>query len=175
MIGEYDEIEIPPVNPYIVRHRWFSCRCPNFGVEAKAPSPAVATTTPFGPRIHALAIYYKGFQALSYKRLLGVFRDGFGLSVSEGALMNMFIRSHPRFVIEAEKAKAVIRAARVVASDETGVRIEGTNSYHWVFHCKDAVVHQPDYSRAARVAVETMDGHVPEVWISDRYLRKSWP
>ncbi len=92
-----------------------------------------------------------------------------GLSVSEGALMNMFIRSHPRFEIEAEKAKALVRAAQVVASDETGVRIEGTNSYHRVFHCKDAVAHQPDYSRAARVVDETMAGHKPAVWISDRY------
>jgi transposase len=83
--------------------------------------------------------------------------------------MNMFIRSHPRFEIEAEKAKAIVRAAQVVASDETGVRIEGTNSYHWVFHCKDAVVHQPDYSRAARVVDEMMAGHKPTVWISDRY------
>ena len=49
------------------------------------------------------------------------------------------------------------------------MRIEGTNSYHWVFHCKDAVVHQPDYSRGARVVEETMGGHEPEVWISDRY------
>jgi transposase len=98
-----------------------------------------------------------------------MFRDAFGLGVSEGALMNMFIRSHARFKIEAEKAKAVLRAARVVASDETGVRIEGTNAYHWVFHCKDAVVHQPDYSRAARVVEETMGGHRPQVWISDRY------
>lgn len=169
LIGEYDEIEIPPVKPYIVRHRRFACHCRHCGVAAKAPAPAIATTTPFGPRIHALAIYYKGFQALSYERLRGMFRDAFGLAVSEGALMNMFIRSHARFSIEAEKAKAVLRAARVVASDETGVRIEGTNSYHWVFHCKDAVVHQPDYSRAARVVVETMNGHRPEVWISDRY------
>src|SRR3954453_17711683 len=122
-----------------------------------------------GPRIHALAIYYKGLQALSYERLRGMFRDAFGLSVSEGALMNMFIRSHPRFKIEAQKAKAILRAARVVASDETGVRIEGTNSYHWVFHFRQAVVHQPDYSRAARVVAEMMDGRAPEVWISDRY------
>src|SRR5450759_3010643 len=129
----------------------------------------VATATPFGPRIHALAIYYKGFQALSYERLRGMFRDAFGLSVSEGALMNMFIRSHAGFKIEADKAKAIIRKARVVASDETGVRIEGTNSYHWVFHCKDAVVHQPDYSRGARVVNEMMGGHAPNVWISDRY------
>ena len=167
--GEYDEIEIPPVKPYVIRHHRFACRCAHCGIETKAPAPAAATTTPFGPRIHALAIYLKGFQALSYERLSGLFRDAFGLSVSEGALMNMFIRSHPRFEIEAEKAKAIVRAAQVVASDETGVRIEGTNSYHWVFHCKDAVVHQPDYSRAARVVDEMMDGHVPAVWISDRY------
>ena len=30
-------------------------------------------------------------------------------------------------------------------------------------------MHQPDYSRAARVVEEVMGGHVPEVWISDRY------
>jgi transposase len=169
LIGEYDEIEIPPVKPHVIRHRRFACRCGRCGVEAKASAPAVATTTPFGPRIHALAIYLKGFQALSYERLRGLFRDAFGLTVSEGALMNMFIRSHAGFENEAEKAKAILRAAKVVASDETGVRIEGTNSYHWVFHCKDAVVHRPDYSRAARVVDETMAGRVPPVWISDRY------
>ncbi len=67
------------------------------------------------------------------------------------------------------KAKAILREAKVVASDETGVRIEGTNSYHWAFHCKNAVVHQPDYSRAARVVEKMMSGHVPQVWLSDRY------
>ena len=97
LIGEYDEIEIPPVKPYVIRHRRFACRCRHCGFEAKALAPAVATTTPFGPRIHALAIYLKGFQALSYERLRGLFRDAFGLSVSEGALMNMFIRSHAGF------------------------------------------------------------------------------
>jgi len=30
-------------------------------------------------------------------------------------------------------------------------------------------VHQPDYSRAARVVEEMMNGHTPNVWISDRY------
>ena len=167
LMVEYDEIEIPPVKPHVIRHRRFACRCGRCGLEAKAP--ALATTTPFGPRIHALAIYLKGFQALSYERLRGLFRDAFGLGVSEGALMNMFIRSHPRFKVEAEKAKAILRAAKVVASDETGVRIEGTNSYHWVFHCREAVVHQPDYSRAARVVDQMMAGHKPAVWISDRY------
>jgi len=169
LIGEYDEIELPPIQPYVIRHRRFACRCERCGLAARGPAPAISKTTPFGPRIHALAIYLKGFQALSYERLRGLFHDAFGLAVSEGALMNMFVRSRARFQIEASQAKAALRAAKVVASDETGVRIEGTNSYHWVFHCKDAVVHRPDYSRAARVADEMMAGHEPEVWISDRY------
>jgi transposase len=169
LIGEYDEIEIPPVTPHVIRHRRFACRCETCGVRAEGPVPAVATKTPFGPRIHALAIYLKSFQALSYERLRFTLRDLFGLSVSEGALMNMFNRAAPRFEIEAEKARAILRAARVVASDETGVRIEGTNAQHWVFHCRDAVVHEPDYSRAARVVTDMMGAHKPEVWISDRY------
>src|ERR1019366_2702957 len=125
LIGEYDEIEIPPVKPYVVRHRRFACQCQHCDPDVKAPAPAVATATPFGPRIHALAIFYKGFQALSYECLRGMFRDAFGLSVSEGALMNMFIRSHAGFKIEADKARAPFAKAGVVASDETGVRIEG--------------------------------------------------
>jgi transposase len=104
LIGEYDEVEIPPVKPYVVRHRRYACRCAACGVEAKAPTPAIATTTPFGPRIHALAIYLKGFQALSYERLRFVFRDAFGLTVSEGALMNMFIRSRDGFKVNARLA-----------------------------------------------------------------------
>ena len=83
LVGEYDEIEIPPVKPHVIRHRRFACRCAQCGASAKAAAPAVATSSPFGPRIHALAIYLKGFQALSCERLSGLFGDIFGLGVSE--------------------------------------------------------------------------------------------
>jgi transposase len=32
-----------------------------------------------------------------------------------------------------------------------------------------AIVHTAEFSRAAQVVRDTMDGHQPEVWISDRY------
>ena len=54
--GEYDEIEIPPVKPHVVRHRRFACQCARCGAEVEASAPAVATRMPFGPRIYALAI-----------------------------------------------------------------------------------------------------------------------
>ena len=33
LIGEYDEIEIPPVKPHVVRHRRFACRCAQCGAQ----------------------------------------------------------------------------------------------------------------------------------------------
>ncbi len=67
-----------------------------------------------------------------------------------------------------EHAVAALRQAKVVASDETGVRIEGSNAYHWVFRCKEAVVHHAAPTRAAAVVHAMMAGHQPEVWLSDR-------
>src|SRR5208282_5141203 len=65
LIGEYDEIELPPVRPFVRRHRRFAIRCSCCGNQEAAPLPAAAKGTPFGPRIHALAIYLKSRQALS--------------------------------------------------------------------------------------------------------------
>ena len=141
----------------IVRH---ACRC---GV------PEEAKGTPFGPRLHAVATYLKTFQALSYERLQGAFADLFGLTISQGGLMNMLRRSQGAFAAERDKAVAALRQARVVASDETGVRIEGSNAYQWVFRCSVSVVHQAAPTRGAIVVRTLMDGHRPDVWCSDRY------
>src|SRR5665648_89739 len=69
LIGEYDEIELPPVQPFVRRHRRFAICCEHCRAKTPAPLPAVTVGTPFGPRIHALAIYLKTRQALSYERL----------------------------------------------------------------------------------------------------------
>jgi transposase len=50
--------------------------------------PQAAARTPFGPRLHAVATYLKTFQALSYGRLQAVMADLFGLTLSQGGLMN---------------------------------------------------------------------------------------
>ena len=74
-MGEYDEIEIPPVKPYVIRHRRFRLPMRALRGRGESAGSAVATTTRLEPRIHALAIYLKGFQALSYERVRGLFGD----------------------------------------------------------------------------------------------------
>lgn len=167
--GEYDEIDLPAVKPIVKRHRRLACRCAACGKTSPAPMPPAAQGTPFGQRIHALALYLKTNQLFSYERLQGAFADLFGLKISQGALMNMFKRTTPAFTAGRDQALAALRRADVVACDETGARIEGCNAYHWVFCSKEAIVHTAEFSRAAQVVRDAMDGHQPEVWISDRY------
>ena len=166
LIGEYDEIELPPVRPFVRRHRRYAINCQCCAQSTPAPLPAVVKGTPFGPRIHAQAIYLKSVQALSYERLRKAFLDMFGLVISEGAIMNMLRRMSAAFEERRQNALAVLRQAEFVASDETGMRIEGVNGYQWVFHCKNAVVHLACFTRSASVVREAMAGHRPKVWSS---------
>ncbi len=168
-VSEHDKIELPAIKPLIERHRRLAVRCPSCGTLVVAALPDAAKGTPFGPRVHAVATYLKTFQALSYERLQGAFADLFGLTVSQGGLMNMLRRAQGVFIAERDRAVAALRQAKVIASDETGVRIEGSNAYHWVFRCAQAVVHQAAPTRGAVVVRTVMDGHRPDVWCSDRY------
>jgi len=143
--------------------------CPTCGTQVVAPVPEAARGTPFGPRLHAVATYLKTFQALSYERLQAALLDLFRLSLSQGGLMNLLRRAQGRFAEGQVRAVSSLRQAEVVASDETGVRIEGSNAYHWVFRSPEAVVHHASPTRAASVIREMMDGHRPAVWLSDRY------
>ena len=117
-VSEHDTIELPAIKPWIERHRRLAVRCPTCGTRVVAPVPA-AKGTPFGPRIHAMATYLKTFQALSYERLQSAFADLFGLTLSQGGLMNLLRRAQGHFAEGQVSAVSSLRRAEVVASDET--------------------------------------------------------
>ena len=165
----HERVDLPEVTPVVTQHRRLAVRCPCCGLRVAAPVPVEARGTPFGPRLHAVTLYLKTFQALSYERLQGALRDLFCLTLSQGGLMNLLRRGQRRFEGGRETAISALRRAAIVASDETGVRIEGSNATNWVFRCAEAVVHQAAPTRAASVVRAMMDGHRPAVWLSDRY------
>jgi transposase len=169
VIGEYDAIDVPAIKPIVERHRRLAVTCPHCQAHVKAPLPEEAQGSPFGPRLNALALYLKTFQAISFVRLERMFGDVFGIDLSQGALANMLKRSHAPFAAGKSRIVEDLRRAEVVASDETGIRIEGVNGYHWVFLSDKAIVHEPRLSRAAQVVRDVMGGHKPRLWLSDGY------
>jgi transposase len=169
VIGEYDAVEFPPITPHVTRHRRFSVCCPHCSSLVKAPLPKSATGTPFGPRLHALVLYLKSFQSISFARLERMLDDLFGVKLSQGALTNMLKRSHVPFAARKTCIIQQLRRADAVASDETGIRIEGLNGYHWVFMSDQAIVHEAQLSRAAQVVRDIVGEHHPKIWLSDGY------
>ena len=168
VIGAYDRIDLPPIQPFIERHRRLACTC-GCGSITKAPVPEAATGSPFGPGVVSLVVYLKQYQMASYQRLQGLLADVAGLKISQGAIMNMLARAETAFRPEYDVILSRLRKAEAVASDETGIRIEGVTGQHWVFRSRDTVLHRPDFTRAAQVVRDVMDGHKPEFWLSDRY------
>ena len=167
VVGAHDSVDLPPILPVVTRHQRLACACPGCGARVKA-DPLVAGS-PFGPNIQALALYLKHVQHVSYQRLQAMFADVFGLTISQGALGNMFERRSAAFKDKKAVILARLRSARAVASDETGVRIEGVNAQHWVFRAPGVVLHEAAFSRAAQVVRDVMGGHRPAFWTSDRY------
>ena len=126
----YDRIELPPVRPHVTRVELHGCACPQCGKPVLAAAPAgLGRGSPFGESIAQLATYLRYAHAISYQRLCALFRDVFGLQISEGALANLFRRVQGRLGGTLEEIRARVRASRVVKSDETGARVQGRKAW----------------------------------------------
>jgi transposase len=168
--ARFDEVDLPKVAPVVTRVERYAGQCRCRGTTTPAPLPAgLEPGTPFSPDIVALAMYLRFIHHVSYRRLSRLLRELFGLAIGEGAPDAAFRRGKPRFDAETAAILARLRRARVVGSDETGVRIDGQSGWNWVFQNAEVVIHVIRQSRGAGVVAEVLDGHRPVVWVSDLY------
>jgi transposase len=164
----YERIELPPIKPIVTQVRLHGGTCPHCGAVFTArPPPGLEPGSPFGSSIEALAVYLHHCQAISFERLSALFLDIFGLTISEGALANLFKRVKPRFDERALAIKQRVLVSPIVCSDETSARVEGRNWWEWVFLGTDAVLHVIEPSRGKKVPKGIFGEHRPAVWVSD--------
>src|ERR1035437_4790282 len=171
--ARYDKIDLPRVRPVVTRVERYAGRCRCCGATTPAAVPeGLEPGTPISANIVALAMYLRFVHAVSYKRLsrllLDLF-DLFDLRISEGALDAAFRRARPQFDADVAAILARLRRARVIYSDETGVRIDGSGCWNWVFQNAEVVIHVVRRSRGADVVAEVLGGHRPALWVSDLY------
>lgn len=168
LVQVYDRIEIPPIRPVITRVHLYGGTCPCCRKGFAAPvEPGLEPGSPYGRSVVGLAVHLHYGQHIGLERLSRLFRDVFGLSISEGALVNLFRRSGPAFAAASERIKAQLLAAPIVASDETSTRVEGRTWWEWVFLGGAGALHVVDPSRAAAVPKALFGTVRPRVWISD--------
>lgn len=168
-VHAYDHIDMPLIKPDTTRINLHSGDCPCCGERVAATAPTdMPVGSPFGPGIVALVVYLHVCQMVSFNRLVEMLKGLFGLTLSEGAIANMLARAAAPFAVEGQRIEAQVRAASVIACDETSARVEGVTCWQWVFGTATAVFHRIAASRGAAVVSTFLEGAVPEVWVSDR-------
>ena len=168
--GRYDKIDLPPVRPVVTRVERFAGHCRCCGGVTLAPVPeGLEAGSPFQVSILAVAVSLRFVHAISYKRLVGVFAHLFALEISQGALDSLFRGARDRLDAEVARILTRLRRARVIGSDETPVRVAGRTCWNWVFQNAEVVIHVIRPSRAGAVVEAVLDGHRPQLWVSDLY------
>ncbi|MEO9130217.1 MAG: IS66 family transposase [Sphingomonas sp.] len=166
----YDRIEIPKIEPDVTRVVLHGGICPCCAGRFKATAPVgLEPGSPFGPELRAYAIYLRSVQGIPLARLSALFKDLFGLDISEGALVNILRAARSTFAGQAERLKADLKAGTVIASDETGLRVGKKNRWLWAFHHGPTALFLADQSRAKVVVEGFLGDWRPDYWISDRY------
>lgn len=165
----YDRIEIPPVKPVVTQVRRHGGVCPCCRKTFLAPVPQdLEPGSPYGASVVSLAIGLRYSHAISYERLAGLFQEVFGLTISEGALGNLFQRSRTAFADQVAGIKTKLLASTVICSDETTMRVKKRTWWQWTFQNAEACIHIIRPSRGKNVPREFLDGVRPDVWVSDR-------
>ena len=166
----YDRVEISPLVPEITRVSLHGGVCPCCARRFKACAPAgFETGSPFGPNLRAFVIYLRFTQGVAFERLSRLMRDAFGLSISEGALVNILKSAREPFATAGAAIRARLLQASVICSDETGLRVGKRSWWLWVFHHGQNASFLT-HPRRSKEAVEEFLGDVrPQVWVADRY------
>jgi transposase len=161
-------VELPTLRPLVIEAQGYAARCRACGERTVAGlPPGFEPARTFGPRIEALLGYLHHGHHLSHERLAATCASVFGLAISAGAVAGALDRLAERARPAAEAIREAVRAGPVIGSDETGVRVDGKNRWHWVFQTPTASYHLIVPSRGAGVIGAFLGGAEPEVWGSD--------
>ena len=134
-VSVHEQIELPEVKPLVTHHRRLAVRCPACGTRVVAPVPEAAA----GHAVRAARACHgdlsQDLPGSVLRAAAGRIRRPVRAAPQPGRPDEPAAARAGRLRGRADKAVAALRQAKIIASDETGVRIEGSNAYHWVFRC----------------------------------------
>ena len=129
-------VDIPPIKPEFTEHQIFRkicscgfCNVPEFPIEVSNPIS-------YGTNIQATIAYLHTRQYLPFDRMSEFFSDFCKLPISQGTICNLLHKfaqkAQPDYNLIAQK----LEVAKVVGSDETGVKVNGKKGWFWTWQNK---------------------------------------
>lgn len=152
-------VDIPPVKTHIIEHQAETKYCPCCGEETSGAFPEdVAATAQYGPGVATTAVYLNQEQLLPIERTCEVMADLFGCPIAEGTLQRAVERCHEELAETEAAIKDGIEKAEVAHFDETGMNVDGKNSWLHVASNGDLTYYsvQPKRGREALDAIDLL-------------------
>lgn len=167
-VGRHQVIDIPAIKPIVREARRYRVICPCCKKQQTAAySAGFEKGRKFGSNLESLALYLHYAHPLSYQRVQRLLQDMCRLKISMGAVQNLVSRAEGVVQQAAEAIHEQVKQAPVIGSDETGVRVNGSTHWQWVFQTPQWVYNVIKVSRSAQVIVDVMGDAQAEVWVSD--------
>lgn len=166
-------IDIPAVQPTVVRYRTHSGYCPSCRqrVRSRHPEQISAATgsagVVIGPRAKALAADLKHRLGVPYAKIAELFQVAFQLQVSRSGLCQADHRLAAQARPVYEELLDLIRRSAVVHNDETGWRIGLLSAWLWVFTNRQLTVYTIQPSRGHEVVVAILGQEFAGILVSD--------
>ena len=163
------EIVIPPIVPEYIEHQSYGCICGKCGSETIGHMPGhLKANIQYGKHVQALITYLSIYQYLPANRLKKFLKDVVGLPMSEGTIFNIIGSMSNKAQPVYQNIKERIQTSKFVGGDETGVHINKTKAWFWVFQNNTLTFILASFSRGYQTIINTFtDGFPLSVYVSD--------
>lgn len=165
-------IDLLPIQTHIVQHVTYQALCPccHQVSVSEMPITPVKSKVQYGTQIRTFATYLNVRQVISKNRLQELFRDMFGISISQGTIVNIVSESASKMADTYDKIKAYIHDSKVVGADETSCKISGINHWLWAYQNDLATFLYVHPKRgSAAIASQFFDGLKKSILVTDRW------
>lgn len=126
-------VDIPVIRPVYTAHKSFCKICP-CGEKNKAAFPQhINAPVQYGHGVETMVSYLHARQYLPYKRMKELFKDCFGIGLSEGSIDNIIQRFAQKAAPVYQKLKRAVSDSAVIGCDETGAKVDGNKNWIWAY------------------------------------------
>jgi len=163
------EIIIPPIVPEYIEHQSYQCICGKCGNETTGRMPShLKANIQYGKNVQALVTYLSIYQYLPANRLKKFLQDVVGLPMSEGTIFNILGSMSDKAQPIYQTIKEKIQSSKFVGGDETGVHINKSKAWFWVFQNNTLTFILASFSRGYQTIINTFSNGFPmSVYVSD--------
>ena len=125
-------ISIPELKPVIKEIRHYVMVCRNCGERIRTAPRRRSNNVVYDSGVKALVVYLSVVQFLPYGRIASFLRGVFGLTPSEGSLVNWVNEAKRNAQPVIDKIKEPIRSSAVVGFDESGLYCNKRLDWAWI-------------------------------------------